>query len=80
MSLQVNTGFVGMSHGLLMDDDLWTAACDGKANLILELHPWIAKIKYLDNTHITQCKCIAEAIEDHQKANKKTFHLLFSLC
>ena len=57
-----------------LDDDLRTAARDAKANAIAELHPWIAKIKDLDNTRITQRKRMNEAIEDHHKANKRPFN------
>ena len=49
------------------------AARDVKSNEEMSLHPWIAKMKDLDNWHITQWKQVAEAVEEAMKSNKKPF-------
>ena len=56
-----------------LDEDLQNIACDAKAHEKLSLHPWIAKIKDLDNHQIIQQKCVAEAVEKAMKLNKKPF-------
>jgi hypothetical protein len=56
-----------------LDDDLQTAAHDAKAHDKPSLHPWIAKIKELDNRHIIQRKRVAEAVEEAMKSNKRRF-------
>ena len=56
-----------------LDKDLQTAARDAKAHEEMSLHPWIAKIKELDNCRIIQRKRVAEAIEEAMKSNKKPF-------
>ena len=39
----------------------------------MSLHPWISKIKDLDNCRIIQCKRVAEAVEEAMRSNKKPF-------
>ena len=56
-----------------LDEELQTAARDAKAHEELLLHPWISKIKDLDNRRIIQRKRVAEAVEDALKSNKKPF-------
>ena len=56
-----------------LDEDLQTAARDAKAHDELSLHPWISKIKDLDNRRIVQRKRVAEAVEEAMKSNKKPF-------
>jgi hypothetical protein len=56
-----------------LDEDLQTAARDAKAHDEQSLHPWIAKIKDLDNRRIIQRKRVAEAVEEAMKSNKKPF-------
>ena len=56
-----------------LDEDLQTAARDAKAHEELSLHPWIAKIKDLDNRRVIQRKRVAEAVEEAMKSNKKPF-------
>lgn len=40
----------------------------------MSLHPWISKIKDLDNRHVIQRKRVAEAVEEALKANKEPFN------
>ena len=56
-----------------LDEDLQAAARDAKAHKENSLHPWIAKIKDLDNRHIIQQKHVAEAVEEAMHSNKKLF-------
>ena len=56
-----------------LDKDLQNIAHNAKANEELSLHPWIAKIKDLDNCQIMQQKCVVEAVEEVMKSNKKPF-------
>ena len=56
-----------------LDEDLQIAARDAKAHDEKSLHPWITKIKDLDNRRIIQCKRVAEAVEEAMKSNKKPF-------
>ena len=56
-----------------LDEDLQTAARDAKAHEELSLHPWISKIKDLDNRRIVQRKRVAEAVEEAMRTNKKPF-------
>ena len=56
-----------------LDEDLQQAACDAKTHDEKALHPWVAKIKELDNHRIIQCKRVAEAVEEAMKSNKKPF-------
>ena len=56
-----------------LDEDLQQAARDSKTHEEKSLHPWIAKIKDLDNQRIIQRKRIAEAVEEAMKSNKKPF-------
>ena len=56
-----------------LDEDLQTAARDAKAHDEQSLHPWITKIKELDNKRIRQRKRVAEAVEETMKSNKKPF-------
>ena len=56
-----------------LDEELQTAARDAKAHEELLLHPWISKIKDLDNRRIIQHKRVAEAVEEAMKSNKKPF-------
>ena len=56
-----------------LDEELQTAARDAKAHDELSLHPWISKIKDLDNRRIVQRKRVAEQVEEAMKANKKPF-------
>jgi hypothetical protein len=56
-----------------LDEELQTAARDAKAHEELSLHPWIAKIKDLDNRRVIQRKRVAEAVEEAMKSNKKPF-------
>ena len=56
-----------------LDEDLQQAARDSKTHEEKSLHPWIAKIKDLDNQRIIQRKRVAEAVEEAMKSNKKPF-------
>ena len=56
-----------------LDEELQTAARDAKAHDEESLHPWISKIKDLDNRRIVQRKRVAEQVEEAMKANKKPF-------
>lgn len=56
-----------------LDEDLQQAARDSNTHDKQSLHPWIAKSKELDNKQIIQRKCVAEAVEEAMKSNKKTF-------
>ena len=56
-----------------LDEELQTAARDAKAHDEASLHPWISKIKDLDNRRIVQRKRVAEQVEEAMKANKKPF-------
>ena len=56
-----------------LDEELQTAARDAKAHDEQSLHPWISKIKDLDNRRIVQRKRVAEQVEEAMKANKKPF-------
>ena len=58
-----------------LDEELQTAARDAKAHDEESLHPWISKIKDLDNRRIVQRKRVAEQVEEAMKANKKPFTL-----
>jgi hypothetical protein len=57
-----------------LDEDLQTAARDAKAHEEKSLHPWIARIKELDNRRIIQRKRVADAVEEAMRANKKPFN------
>ena len=56
-----------------LDEDLQQAARDAKTHDEKALHPWIAKIKELDNRRIIQRKRVAEVVEEAMKSNKKPF-------
>ena len=56
-----------------LDEDLQQAARDSNTHDEQSLHPWIAKIKELDNKRIIQRKRVAEAVEEAMKSNKKPF-------
>ena len=56
-----------------LNEDLQQAARDSKTHEEKSLHPWIAKIKDLDNQHIIPRKRVAEAVEEAMKSNKKPF-------
>ena len=53
-----------------LDKELCTAAHDAKAHSKESLHPWISKIKDLDNRCFIQQKHVADAVEDTLHANK----------
>ena len=55
-----------------LDEDLQIVARDAKVNEEVSLHLWIAKMKDLNNKHITQWKQVTEAVEAMQ-SNKKPF-------
>ena len=56
-----------------LDEELQISARDAKAHEEESLHPWISKIKDLDNRRIIQRKRVAEAVEEAMKSNKKPF-------
>lgn len=47
-----------------LNRELQSAEKDAKVNEEMSLHPWISKVKDLNNHCIVQCKHVAKAIEE----------------
>lgn len=56
-----------------LNEDLQMVARDSKPHKELSLHPWIAKIKDLDNHCIIQQQHVAKAVEEAIRSNKRPF-------